>query len=294
MLTEQILNGIVLGSMYALVAIGYTLVFGVLDKLNFTHGEIFMLGGFVGVAAAALGAPWWATIPGVLLICGALGLVVEFVSFRKFRSADAQITAALSSLALGLMLIDVVQKLFGSEPVSLNLPIELRTATFEVFGLQVVWIKLVILAVTLMLMVGLHLLISRSRMGRNIRAVADSATNAALLGINVSRVNQQTFVIASALAGIAGFLLAMRTGFASSEIGFTFGLKALAIMAIGGMGDLRGAMAGGILVGVIEALAVHVGLGKLGEVVVWVLMIVVLLARPGGLFGGSGTTEPRA
>jgi branched-chain amino acid transport system permease protein len=294
MLTEQIFNGVVLGSMYALVAIGYTLVFGVLDKLNFSHGEIFMLGGFVGVAAAAIGAPWWAIIPGVFLICGMLGLVVEFVSFRKFRTADAQVTAALSSLALGLIFIDIVQKTFGSEPVSLNLPIELRTASFSLLGMQVVWVKFLILVVTLLLMTGLHLLISRSRMGRNIRAVADSTSNAALLGINVKRVNQQTFVIASALAGIAGFLLALRTGFASSEIGFTFGLKALAIMAIGGMGDLRGAMVGGILVGVIEALAVHLGLGKLGEVVVWVLMIFVLLARPGGLFGGSGTTEPRA
>jgi branched-chain amino acid transport system permease protein len=290
---SQIANGLVLGSLIALIALGYTMVYGIITLINFAHGEIFMLGGFVGVAGSAMGAPWWAIVPGVLAICGALGLVVELVSFRKFRSADAQITAALSSLALGLIVIDLVQKSFGSEPVSLNLPVALRTASFDLFGLQVIWIKFLILVVTLLLMVGLHLLIGRTRMGRNIRAVADSATNASLLGISVKRVNQQTFFIASALAGAAGFLLALRTGFASSDIGFTFGIKALAIMAIGGMGDLRGAMAGGILVGVIEALAVHVGLGKLGEVVVWALMIFVLLARPGGLFGG-GSTELRA
>jgi branched-chain amino acid transport system permease protein len=294
MIAEQIINGIVLGSMYALVALGYTLVFGVLDKLNFTHGEIFMFGGFVVIATTAMGAPLWVALPAVLLICGALGLAVEFISFRKFQTADAQITAALSSLALGLILIDLVQKSFGSEPVALNVPLELRTASFSLFGLQLVWIKFLILIGTLVLMVGLQFLISQTRIGRNIRAVAESPLHAALLGINVKRVNQQTFFIASALAGAAGLMLALRTGFASSDIGFTFGIKALAIMAIGGMGDLRGAVIGGVLVGIIEALAVQFGFGKLGEVVVWILMIAVLLARPGGLLGRGTGAELRA
>ena len=140
----------------------------------------------------------------------------------------------------------------------------------------------------------LHWLISRTAMGRNIRAVAESPTFATLLGIDVKRVNQQTFFIASALAGAGGLMFSLRNGIASSDIGFTFGLKALAIMAIGGMGDLRGAVLGGILVGVIESLAIQFGFGKLGEVIVWALMILVLLARPGGLFGGAHTTEQRA
>src|SRR5207237_6618997 len=120
--------------------------------------------------------------------------------FRKFRTADAQVTAALSSLALGLILIDLVQKSFGSEPVGLDLPVSMRTASFELLGVKIVWIKFLILIATLILMAALHLLIARTRMGRNIRAVADSPVNAALLGINVKLVNQQTFFIASSLA----------------------------------------------------------------------------------------------
>lgn len=294
MIAEQIFNGIVLGSMYALIALGYTLVFGVLDKLNFTHSEIFMFGGFILVTTVGLGAPLWAALPIVLVISGLLGLVVEFVSFRKFKTADAQITAALSSLALGLILIDVVQKSFGTDPVAVDVPVAIRTASLAILGFELAWIKLFILAVTVALMVALHLLITLTAMGRNIRAVAESPISAALLGIDVKRVNQQTFFIASALAGVAGLMLALRTGVASSDIGLTFGLKALAIMAIGGMGDLRGAVAGGILVGVIEALAVQFGLGKIGDTVVWILMIFVLLARPAGLFGRGLATDVRA
>ena len=294
MIAEQIVNGIVLGSMYALVALGYTLVFGVLDKLNFALSELFMLGGFIVIGSVSLGAPIWVAGLAVLVICGLLGLVIEFVSFRKFTSADAQVTAALSSLAVGLIIIDLVQKTWGGEPVSVPVPVAWRSASVALFGMQVQIAKLSILAITLVLMVVLHILISRTAMGRNIRAVAESPTSATLLGIDVKRVNQQTFFIASALAGAGGLMFSLRTGIASSEVGFTFGLKALAIMAIGGMGDLRGAVLGGILVGIIESLAIQFGFGKLGEIIVWALMILVLLARPGGLFGGSHTSEQRA
>ena len=173
MIAEQIVNGVVLGSMYALVALGFTLVFGVLDKLNFALSELFMLGGFVVIASVGLGAPLWLAGILVLVVCGLLGLVVEFVSFRKFTSADAQVTAALSSLAVGLIMIDLVQKTWGGEPVSVPVPIEWRRANVAFFGMQIQVMKIVILAVTLVLMGVLHWLISRTAMGRNIRAVAE-------------------------------------------------------------------------------------------------------------------------
>lgn len=294
MIAEQIVNGVVLGSMYALVALGYTLVFGVLDKLNFALSELFMLGGFVVIASVGLGAPVWLAGVLAIVVCGLLGLVVEFISFRKFTSPDAQVTAALSSLAVGLIMIDLVQKTWGGEPVAVPVPIEWRRASVTLLGMQVQAMKLIILAVTLVLMAALHVLISRTAMGRNIRAVAESPTFATLLGVDVKRVNQQTFFIASALAGAGGLMFSLRNGVAASDVGFTFGLKALAIMAIGGMGDLRGAVLGAILVGVIESLAIQFGFGKLGEIIVWALMILVLLARPNGLFGGSHVTEQRA
>jgi branched-chain amino acid transport system permease protein len=170
----------------------------------------------------------------------------------------------------------------------------LRTAGFTMFGIVFVWLKLGILAFTLALMAGLHVLVSRTALGRNIRAVADNPTSASLLGIDVKRVNQNTFFIASALAGVAGVLLAMRTGFASSDLGLSFGLKALAIMGIGGMGDLRGAVIGGLVVGLFEGLAFQFGMGRVADIMVWILMIIVLLVRPAGLFGNATARDVRA
>ena len=294
MLAEQLINGLVLGAMYALIAIGYSLVFGVLDKLTFAHSEIFMFGGYVGVATVALGVPIWWAIPAVILIAGCLGLLVEFVSFRKFTTPDGHITAALSSFAIGIVLIDLTQKIWGTDPVDLGIPRSFYTASVAIWGIRLAYIKLAIFGTTLAIMVGLQLLIMKSRIGRNIRAVAESTVSATLLGIDVKRVTQQTFFIASALAGIAGLMLAMRGGFADSNVGLSFALKALAIMAIGGMGDVRGAMIGGLAIGMLEALAFQFDLGKLSEVLVWALMIAVLLVRPTGLLGRALAREVRA
>ena len=293
MLVEQIINGVVLGSMYALIAQGYTLIFGVLDKLNFAHGEIFMLGGFVCLASIALGASLPVAILITAIVSGLLGLMVEFVGFRKFRSADAHITAALSSFAIGLVLIDLSQKVWGAEPVALTLPGSLQTATITIAGLKLVVLRLAILVISLLLMLVLYLVVLSTGLGRRIRAVAESPAKAALFGINVTRINQQVFVIASVMAGLAGLALAVRTGYSSTDVGFTFGLKALAIMAIGGMGDLRGALLGGLLVGVIEALAFQWGVGQFADVIVWLFMIAILLLRPAGLFGTLVSKEIR-
>jgi branched-chain amino acid transport system permease protein len=155
-------------------------------------------------------------------------------------------------------------------------------------------LRLAILIISLALMQVLYLVVTRTSLGRKIRAVAESPEKAALFGINVTRVNQQVFFIASMMAGLAGLALALRTGYASSDVGFTFGLKALAIMAIGGMGDLRGALIGGLLIGVLEALAFQWNLGQFADVFVWLFMIVILLVRPAGLFGTLISKEVRA
>jgi branched-chain amino acid transport system permease protein len=285
-MTAQILNGLIVGSMYALIAIGFTLVLGVLDRLNFAHTEVFMFGAFAGLVAVDAGGIWWLALPFAFVVGGVFGIAVEFISFRRFEG-DARITAALSSLAVGLVIVDVTQKVWGTEPVGMPIPGWVTTAGFELFGMRVVYVQLLILGVTLALMAALHALVSRTRMGRNIRAVADSPDAASLLGVDVRRVTQHVFVISSALAGVAGLLLAFRTGFANTDVGLTFGLKAIAIMAIGGMGDLRGAVVGGLLIGVLEALTFQFGIGKLGELVVWITMILVLFVRPEGLFGGG-------
>jgi branched-chain amino acid transport system permease protein len=287
-LLEQLLNGLVVGSMYALVALGFSLVFGVLNKLNFAHSELFMFAGYMAIALVALGLPLLVAAVLACVFIGVAGLAVELVSFRKFTARDAHVTAALSSLALGLVIIDAAQKIWGTEPLALPGSAALRTAGFKLGDIGVSWLKAASLGLTVVLMLSLHWLITRTRMGRNIRATADSPEAAQLLGIDVKRVNQQTFVIASVLAAAAGIMLVLRTGYATTEVGFSLGLKALAILAIGGMGELRGAVIGGLLVGVLEALAFHFGFGRLADIAVWILMIAVLLVRPGGLFAGSG------
>lgn len=293
MLAGQILNGLVSGAMYALVAIGFTLVVGVLDKLNFTHPEVFMLGGFVGLVSLTHLPLEWAFFF-AFLVGGLLGVFTEFVAFRRFNSADSRITAALSSLALGLVFTDLVHKFWGAEQVPLPQRSGWLDGTFSIAGVHFMNLQLVVLAVTLALMLGLHFLINQMKIGRQIRALAEAPTSAALLGINVLRVKQSVFFISSALASIAGLMLALRSDAAASEIGLTFGLKAMAIMAIGGMGDLRGAVLAGLLIGVVEALMFYFGLGRLSEMTVWLAMIVILLVRPSGLFStGLHSREQR-
>jgi branched-chain amino acid transport system permease protein len=286
MLAGQIINGIVSGAMYALVAIGFSLVIGVLDKLNFTHPEVFMFGGFIAlISMAYLPLPWAFAI--TFILGGLLGVMTEFVAFRRFKSADSKITASLSSMALGLVITDLIQKYWGTEPLPLPVQKGWLYESIAISGATILNLQIAILVITLVLMVLLHLVISKTRMGRQIRALAESSVSASLLGINVKRVTQLVFFISSALACVAGFLLALRGGAASSDIGLTFGLKALAIMAIGGFSDLRGAVIGGLLIGILEALMFQLGLGRLAEMTVWVTMILVLMFKPGGLFGGG-------
>jgi len=286
MLTGQILNGLVTGAMYALVAIGFSLIIGTLDKLNFAHSEVFMVGGFIAVLAVNY-MPWPVALLVIFLVGGLLGLATEFIAFRRFQTAEGKITAALASMALGLVITDLVHKTWGTEPVPLKIQSEWLQAGHTVFGATVLNLQIVIIAVAFVLMGLLHLLLQKSRMGRQIRALAESNVSASLLGINVRRVTQTVFFVSSALAAVGGLLVALRGGAASAEVGLTFGLKSLAIMAIGGMGDLRGALVGGLLVGVLEALMFQMGLGRLVEMTAWVALIVVLLVRPNGLFGGG-------
>jgi branched-chain amino acid transport system permease protein len=290
----QLLNGLVNGAMYSLVALGFTLIIGVLDKLNFTHPEVFMLGGFVGlVSLHYFPAPWALLV--AFLVGGAMGLFTEWIAFRRFQSSESKITAALSSMALGLVVTDLVQKYWGSEPVSLpSLPVWMEQ-NIEISGVQFKFLNFFILLVTMVLMIALHFFINKTRIGRQIRAVAESPLNASLLGIDVKRVSQVVFFISSGLAAEAGLLLSLRSASANSDIGLLFGLKALAIMAIGGLGNMKGAMYGGLLIGVLEASLFVLGLGRWVEITVWVMVILTMITKPSGLFSArSKLQEARA
>jgi branched-chain amino acid transport system permease protein len=283
MLIGQVLNGLVNGAMYSLVALGFTLIIGVLDKLNFTHPEVFMFGGFAGIISITY-LPMPLAFFLSFLIGGCLGLFTEWIAFRRFQSGESKITAALSSMALGLIFTDCVQKYWGTEPVSLPTIPSWMEQNVQIVGVTFPYLNFAILGVTFLLMFTLHALIFRTHMGRQIRAVAESPSNSSLLGVDVKRVSQVVFFISSGLAAEAGFLLSLRSASANSEIGLTFGLKALAIMAIGGLGDMRGAMLVGLLIGVIEACLFVIGMGRWVEMTVWVLVILTMVIKPNGLF----------
>ncbi len=294
MIAGQIINGLVMGTMYALVALGFTLVLGVLHRLNLAHGDIFVLGGFVGLGALNWGMPAWLTIPLAVVVGGAAGIAVEQICFRRLKSEDAEMAAALGSVAFGIVVLDLVHKVWGTEPVALDETALGPIVGVDILGVRFTSIQMVIAGITIALMVALHLLVARTRLGRNIRAVADNPQSSALLGIDVAAVTRQVFVISSALGCVAGLLLTLRLGTASSDLGFSFALKALAVMAIGGLGDLRGAVFGGLLIGVVEALAAQFGLDRMADLTVWLCMVAFLVFRPQGLFGSSSGTETRA
>ena len=286
MLAGQIVNGLVSGAMYALVAIGFTLIIGVLDKLNFNHPEVFMFGGYVGLVALPH-MPVAGAFAMAFAVGGLLGVLTEWMAFRRFVGSDARTTAALSSLALGLILTDLVHKVWGTEPLRLPNLTGWLSESFGLLGVNFLNLQMVLLAITFALMWALHHVIAHTRMGRQIRAVAESSAHASLLGVHVLRVNQVVFFISSGLASIAGLMLALRADTVSPDLGLTFGLKALAVMAIGGMGDMRGAVLAGLGIGVLEALMFHFGLGRLGELTVWAAMIATLLLKPAGLFASG-------
>ena len=286
MLAGQIVNGLVSGAMIALVAIGFTLIIGVLDKLNFNHPEVFMFGGYVGLVSLQHLPVGWAFVA-AFMVGGVLGVLTEWVAFRRFRGSDTHTTAALSSLALGLVLTDLVHKYWGTEPLRIEGQQGWLAGSFSLAGVNFLNLQMLLLAVMVLLMLALHHLIAHTRTGRRIRAVAESPDCASLLGVDVLRVNQIVFFVSSGLASLAGLMLALRTDTVQPDIGLTFGLKALAVMAIGGMGDMRGAVVAGLAIGVLEALLFHWGWGRMGELAVWAAMLATLVLRPGGLFAGS-------
>ena len=283
MLAQQLVNGLQLGGAYALVAVGYTLIFGVLNLLHLAHGEVFMIGAYLGLALAVGGAPFWVALLGGMLGAAVLGLVVERVAFRPVRDRGSHVTPLMTTIAVSLVLQHAVVKLYGAEPVAF--PQWLAVTPLFVGPVTVTPLQLVILGTSLALMALLDLLLRRTWLGKAIRATAENPTVAGLLGVNVSVAIVAVFVLASALAGAAGVLLAANFTAVTPFFGVKVGLKALAVMLLGGLGNVPGAMIGGLLLGVIEALSVGYLASSYRDAFAFGVMILILMVRPTGLFG---------
>lgn len=288
---QQVINGLMLGSMYSLVAIGYTLVFGLLNLLNFAHGDVFMFGGFIALfVLLSLKLPIVLAFIGAMVGCGILGFVLELVCFRPVKK-EFHLAPALGTLGFSLVVVELTTKVWGTEPVSL--PATVEVVNFQVGNVLISSVQILILGVAIALMAALEFLILKTKLGRALRAVAEDPNTAKLLGVNSVRIIVSAFVISSALAGGAGILLALRLGLANPHVGFTYGMKALAVMAIGGLGNMRGAMVGGLIIGMAEVLTVSFGSATYSDVVVWTGLILILIFRPSGLLGTRLQEERR-
>ncbi|PYM91326.1 MAG: branched-chain amino acid ABC transporter permease [Candidatus Rokuibacteriota bacterium] len=283
MFVQQLVNGLMLGGAYALVAIGYTLIFGVLNLLHLAHGEVFMVGAYVGLALALAGFSPWATLAGAMLAAAVLGVVVERVAFRPVRNRGSHVTPLMTTIAVGLVLQHGVVKIFGAEPVAFPAPF--ASASLDLGPVTLTTLQLLILGTSVALMALLELFLRATPAGMAIRATAENPTVAGLMGINVSLAIVLTFAIASALAGAAGVLLAWNFTALSPFFGVRVGLKGLAIMLLGGLGNVTGAMVGGLIVGVVEVLSVAYLASSYRDAFAFAVMILILLVRPTGLLG---------
>jgi branched-chain amino acid transport system permease protein len=305
--TQLLVNGLTLGSLYALIALGYSMVYGILKLLNFAHGDVYMVGAFVGYGVLnGLGGPLSPNIAiaplialmflGAMLGSGALGVVIERFAYRPLREAP-RIAPLISALGVSFFLQNSVLLLFGASFRTYNsfllgsahpqqfVPGPLSDAVFVVNGVNVQLVQLVVLALTLGLMLALTLLVARTRLGKAMRATAYDREAAAMMGIDVDRVIAATFLIGSALAGAAGVMFGLLFSQIFHFMGFLAGLKGFTAAVVGGIGSIPGAMLGGVVVGLAEAYATGYAGGRWSDLIVFAILIFVLLVRPSGLLG---------
>jgi branched-chain amino acid transport system permease protein len=295
---QQLINGLTLGSIYALVALGYTMVYGILGLINFAHGEVVMVGALTALtvirplADSGLPGPVVVLIGLVVaaLVCMVLGFGIERIAYRPLRNAP-RLAPLITAIGVSIVLQQLAMLIWGRSYHSV--PELLPADRHEIFGASYTEIQVIIVVVAAITMTGLLLLVNRTRMGRAMRATAENPAIAGLMGVDANRIISLTFVIGSALAALAGVLVSANYGIAHYNMGFILGLKAFTAAVLGGIGNLGGAMVGGVLLGVIEALgAGYIGDltgGVLGsayqDVFAFFVLIAVLIFRPSGLMG---------
>lgn len=293
---QLLVNGLTLGSVYALIALGYSMVYGILKLLNFAHGEVYMVGAFIGFGVlTALGGPAAPIVPVWLLITcmlaaamlgsGVLGVVIERFAYRRLRDAP-RIAPLISALGVSFLLQATALLLFSARFRTYDtpqiIPLELGITAGP---LRVSLVRLLTIATALALMAGLSVLVARTKLGRAMRAVALDREAASMMGVDVDRVIVLTFFIGSALAGAGGVMVGLLFGRIFHLMGFVAGLKGFTAAVVGGIGNLRGAMVGGLLIGVAESFISGYVSGTFTNLLVFAILIGVMLVRPTGLLG---------
>ncbi len=297
-LLQQILNGLVLGSVYALVALGYTMVYGILQLINFAHGEVLMIGAMIAVTLVPILLGAGVPAPLALLIvvlaaipvCVLVSVTIERVAYRPLRNAP-RLAPLITAIGMSIVLQTIAMIIWKPNPIVF--PDLLPTDPVPIFGAILAPKQILILVVAATMMTGLVLLVNRTQLGRAMRATAENPRIASLMGVNANRVIAATFAIGAALAAVAGVLVAMNYNIVHFSMGFVPGLKAFTAAVLGGIGNIPGAMLGGLLLGIIESL----GAGYIGDltggflgshyqdIFAFAVLILVLLFRPSGIMG---------
>jgi branched-chain amino acid transport system permease protein len=295
-LVQLTVNGVTLGSVYALVALGFSMVYGILKLLNFAHGDVMMVGAFVGWGALnwlggaeAPNVAVWVLIPLLILAamvaCGVLGVVIERFAYRPLRTAP-RIAPLISALGVSFFIQNSVLLLYGADFRSYDTDFLIDLDRGIDWGVLRVWtVRLLVIGGAVVMMAGLMVLVERTKLGKAMRATSYDREAAAMMGIDVDRVIASTFFIGSALAGAAGVLVGLVFFQINHFMGFTYGLKGFTAAVVGGIGSIPGAMLGGLMIGLAEAYTVGYLTSSFRDVVVFSILILFLLVRPQGILG---------
>ena len=283
-LIQTLISGLSLGSIYALIALGYTMVYGIAKMLNFAHGDVIMVGAYSGIVAVAqLGLSPWVTVIVSIVVCAVLGVVIEFCAYKPLRQA-APLSVLITAIGVSYLLQNAAALLlFGSQQMAY--PTLVKLGSFSVGGVQVDGITVLTLAVTAVLMAALTLFIDKTKLGKAMRAVSEDKDAATLMGISVDRTITLTFAIGSALAAFASMFYGMTYVYIKPTTGAMPGIKAFTAAVFGGIGSIPGAMLGGILLGLIEQMSKTYISTLWADAIVFAVLVVVLVVKPTGLLG---------
>ena len=279
-----LISGISLGSVYAIIALGYTMVYGIAKMLNFAHGDVIMVGGYISFCVVQyLELPGWLSVILAMIVCTVLGIVIEGLAYKPLRAAPS-LAVLITAIGVSYFLQNAALLIWGASPKVYK---SLVGGQLELMGgeLKISWVTILTVVACIIIAVGLTLFTNKSKMGKAMRACSEDKGAAQLMGINVNRTISLTFAIGSALAAIAGVLLCSYTTSLMPTTGSMPGIKAFTAAVFGGIGSIPGAFLGGILLGVIEALAKAYISTQLSNAILFAVLIVVLLVRPAGLLG---------
>ncbi len=293
MFFQQLINGLTLGSVYAIIALGYTMVYGILELINFAHGEIYMLGAYLGIILLGFFTASGLTEQSLLLsliltsvlsalFCAMYGFTIEKVAYRPLRNAP-RLSPLISAIGVSIFLQNYVMLTQGATDKVFPLQLGETVITFQDVRMTVTQVS--IIAVSALMMLSLRLFISRTRIGKAMRATSQDKIMAALVGIDVDTIISVTFVIGAVLAAVAGVMVAVYYGLVNYTIGYIAGIKAFTAAVLGGIGSIRGAMLGGIVLGLMESMGAAYVSTEYKDAFAFVILIVILLIKPSGIFG---------